>query len=83
MMLSELVFNYYGVQCTAVSLYKDRATSADSLSVEFAPFGIATIDPDVILKDLMLIEKIRSNGSPAVTEAFNQLLSVMALTQNN
>jgi len=52
---------------------------ANQFVMKFGSSG--TGDMDQLIKDMTVMNAVRGNSSPAVTEAYEQLLTVLALTK--
>jgi len=77
---------YYGFCVAAVKTERDEfavSTQADSITLTLKSM-MATIETNIkaekLVTDMELMNKIRSSYDPAVKEAYEQLLTVMALT---
>jgi len=78
---------YYGFHVAAVKTERDEyavPTQADIITLTLKSMVSTVdvnIDPDKLLRDMAIMNEVRSSSDPAVREAYEQLLTVMALTK--
>ena len=71
----------YNLTVLAYSQYNDlNVIPANQFEMKFGA-GAGLGDMEQLIKDMVVMNAVRGNSSPAVKEAYEQLLTVLALTK--
>jgi len=80
-------FPYYGFYVNSIETTRDEfmvPTQADAYTVTLKSMAATiemNINPEKLVKDMQIMNEIRTSSDPAVRDAYEQILTVMALTK--